>query len=318
MPSPPSSGWTVTNFGTIASAGDNAVNFKGVAAGTLSNITNATPAHAAIYSSVGGTIINGSGDAPSATISGPRTAISFNDNAGTVISFGTVVNYGSLISTGTTAGSGLCLGQGGVLKNEASGLITADLDGVSIKTAAGLGYAADNGGLATYQDTLGGGWSLAGVRSDIAHSAEAQSDLTPPIDGTLNRDPNAAELAGAESTLAQGGSLAGIAGTLSGGGTAGGFATVTASAGDATLSAAAGPTQFLFSDVAFGQDTIQGFDPTQDAVVLGHAQAPDAATLLADAAATGAGTLVTLSPAQSILLQGVAPSSLHPNNFRVV
>jgi hypothetical protein len=156
------------------------------------------------------------------------------------------------------------------------------------------------------------------VRSNIAYSAEAQSDLTQLFDGALNRDPNAAELAGAENTLAQGGSLAGIAGTLSGGGTAGGFATVTASAGDATLSAAAGPTQFLFSDVAFGQDTIQGFDPTQDAIVLSHAQAADAATVLADASATGAGTLITLNPAQSILLQGAAPASLHQNNFQIV
>jgi hypothetical protein len=181
-----------------------------------------------------------------------------------------------------------------------------------------LGRGADNGGLATYEDTLGGGWSLAEVRSNIAYSAEAQSDLTQLFDGALNRDPNAAELAGAENTLAQGGSLAGIAGTLSGGGTAGGFATVTASAGDATLSAAAGPTQFLFSDVAFGQDTIQGFDPTQDAIVLSHAQAADAATVLADASATGAGTLITLNPAQSILLQGAAPASLHQNNFQIV
>jgi hypothetical protein len=181
-----------------------------------------------------------------------------------------------------------------------------------------LGRGADNGGLATYEDTLGGGWSLDGVRSDIAHSAEAQADLARLFDGTLGRDPNAAELAGAETRLAQGASLSDLGNDLSSDGSAGGFTAVAATTGNASLSAAGGPTAFQFSDVAFGQDTIQGFDPTQDAIVLSHSQAPNAATVLADAAATGAGTLITLNPNQSILLSGVAPASLHPNNVQIV
>jgi hypothetical protein len=176
-----------------------------------------------------------------------------------------------------------------------------------------LGRAADSGGLATYEDTLGGGWSLAGVQADLAHSAEAQSDLVRLFDSTLGRDPNAAERMGAENILAQGGSLAGVASALAGGGSAGGFATVTASAGDPTLSAASGPTEFLFSDVAFGQATIQGFDPSQDAIVLNHTQVPDFAV-----SADAAGTLLTLNPAQSIQLNGVNPANLHPNNFQFV
>jgi hypothetical protein len=92
---------------------------------------------------------------------------------------------------------------------------------------------------------------------------------------------------------------------------------VAATSGDASLSAAPGPTAFLFSEVSLGQDTIQGFDPSQDAIVLSHTQAANAATVLSDASSTGAGTLITLNPAQSILLQGVAPSSLHPTNVHL-
>ncbi len=180
-----------------------------------------------------------------------------------------------------------------------------------------LGRGADNGGLAAYEGALGSGWSLDGVRSDIAHSAEAQADLVRLFDGTVNRDPNAAELAGAETRLAQGAALSDLQNDLAGSGSAGGFTAVAATSGDASLSAAPGPTAFLFSEVSLGQDTIQGFDPSQDAIVLSHTQAANAAAVLSDAAATGAGTLITLNPAQSILLQGVAPSSLHQNNFQI-
>jgi hypothetical protein len=180
-----------------------------------------------------------------------------------------------------------------------------------------LGRGADNGGLAAYEGALGGGWSLAGVRSDIAHSAEARSDLVRLFDGTVNRDPNAAELAGAETRLAQGAALSDLQNDLAGSGSAGGFTAVAATSGDASLSAAPGPTAFLFSEVSLGQDTIQGFDPSQDAIVLSHTQAANAATVLSDAAATGAGTLITLNPAQSILLNAVSPAALHQNNFQI-
>jgi hypothetical protein len=179
-----------------------------------------------------------------------------------------------------------------------------------------LGRGADNGGLAAYEGALGSGWSLDGVRSDIAHSAEAQADLVRLFDGTVNRDPNAAELAGAETRLAQGAGLSDLQNDLAGSGSAGGFTAVAATSGDASLSAAPGPTAFQFSEVSLGQDTIQGFDPTQDAIVLSHTQAPNAATVLAGASSTGAGTLITLNPNQSILIAGVAPTALHPSNFQ--
>ena len=51
--------------------------------------------------------------------------------------------------------------------------------------------------------------------------------------------------------------------------------------------------------------------------MLSRAQAPDIPTVLADASQTAAGTLIALGPAQSILLNGVPLSSLHPNNFQL-
>ena len=181
-----------------------------------------------------------------------------------------------------------------------------------------LGRDADTGGLASYQDALAAGRSLAGARADIAHSAEAQSDLARLFNAVLGRDPNAAELAGADNRLVQGGSLQGLQSDLAASGSAGGFSAVAAGGGDLTLAAAAGPTAFLFSGAPFGNDTILGFDASQDAIVLSRAQAPDLPTVLADASQTGSGAVIALGPTQSILLGGVALSSLHPSNFQFV
>ncbi|HEX6441755.1 MAG TPA: hypothetical protein VF007_06165, partial [Stellaceae bacterium] len=82
--------------------------------------------------------------------------------------------------------------------------------------------------------------------------------------------------------------------------------------------AGTGPTSFRLDNAAFGNDTILGFDASQDAIVLGRAQAPDVPTVLADASQSGAGTLIALGPSHSILLNGVPLSSLHANNFQFV
>ena len=181
-----------------------------------------------------------------------------------------------------------------------------------------LGRDGDSGGLGNYQNALGSGWSLDGVRSDLAHSQEAQSDLARLFNSVLGRDPNASELAGADNRLVQGGSLQGLQNDLTASGSAGGFTAVAAGGGDMTLAAPTGPTSFLFNNVAFGNDTIFGFDTGQDAIVLGRAQAPDLPTVLADASQTASGALIALGPSQSILLNGVPLSSLHANNFQFV
>jgi len=157
-----------------------------------------------------------------------------------------------------------------------------------------LGRDIDSSGLATYQNALAEGFSLVDVRLDVAHSAEAQ-----------NRLPQGVSMQGPQNDRASSG-------------LAGGFTAVTPDSGDTTVSAPTGPTSSLFTDVAFGNDTILGFDASQDAIVFGHAQLPDFSTALADASQTGSGTLLTLTPTQSVLLDSVLLSSLHQNNFQFV
>ena len=93
----------------------------------------------------------------------------------------------------------------------------------------------------------------------------------------------------------------------------------TAPVGDATLTAAAtAPNLFVFDDISFGNDTIAGFDPTRDMIELPHARVADLATLNSDTSSVAAGTLISLTASQPILIDGVAPESLGPGNFRIV
>src|SRR5262249_43423492 len=105
-----------------------------------------------------------------------------------------------------------------------------------------LGREPDSGGFATYQALLDSGADLSNVRSIIAHSAEAQMDLVRLFGGILNRDPNAAELMGAENRLADGASLQDLQDGLIADGGAGGFTIVGVPNGDATVASASGPT----------------------------------------------------------------------------
>ncbi len=181
-----------------------------------------------------------------------------------------------------------------------------------------LGRPADGGGLTTYMASLAQGTSIAGVRDIVAHSPEAQNDLTSLFATIIGRAPDTAELVGMEDLLGNGQTQQTLQGALSSSGSAGGFATLTAGSGDAALTAQPGtPTLFVFDDITFGHDTIAGFDPSRDTIQLSPALVPDLATLTSDTAAVAGGTLITLNPSQSILLSGVAQTSLAPGNFHI-
>jgi hypothetical protein len=93
----------------------------------------------------------------------------------------------------------------------------------------------------------------------------------------------------------------------------------TAPVGDATLTAAStGPNLFVFDDIGFGNDTIAGFDPTRDRVQLPQTRVADLATLNSETSSVAAGTLITLNPSQSILIDGIAPGRLGSGNFHFV
>jgi hypothetical protein len=182
-----------------------------------------------------------------------------------------------------------------------------------------LGRAPDGGGLVTFMAALAGGTSLAAVRGMFGHSLEAANDLIQLFQGILGRPPGAAELVGMEDLLAGSATQQTLGSALQATGSAGGFTTVTAATGDASLTALPlTPTLFVFGDIAFGHDTIAGFDPTRDTIQIAHARVADLNTLAADTTASGTGTLITINPSQSIQLAGISPTKLGPSNFQIL
>lgn len=189
-----------------------------------------------------------------------------------------------------------------------------------------LGRPVDPSGLATYQTTLGGGDanadslaadSLAKVRDIVAHSPEAQADLTLLFQEVTGRVPVAAEMVGMEDQLSTGASQAGLESALLSNGSTGGYTTVAAPSADATLSAQPGTaTLFVFDDIGFGTDTIVGFDPSRDAIQLPHTLVGDYATLQNETLSLQDGSsMIVLNPSQAIVIDGVSPGALSPTNF---
>jgi hypothetical protein len=76
---------------------------------------------------------------------------------------------------------------------------------------------------------------------------------------------------------------------------------------------------FDFTNLAFGHDTIAGFDPSRDAIELPHTLVADLPTLAGELANTAAGALLTLNASHSILVSGVTTTALTPAaNFLIV
>ncbi|MBV9825374.1 MAG: DUF4214 domain-containing protein [Alphaproteobacteria bacterium] len=179
-----------------------------------------------------------------------------------------------------------------------------------------LGRAPDTHGLAGWTSYLAGGAMLSTVQFDIAHSSEAQGDLTSIFQNIEGRAPDMAELAGMENQLVPfGTSLASVEANLGSNGPTG-FTDLIISSGSQSLTALSSPEAFDFSNVTMGQDTIYGFDPTQDAIRISHTTAASFAQVQASFTASAAGTVMSFGVSQSIYLPGVAPTSLSAPNFR--
>ena len=181
-----------------------------------------------------------------------------------------------------------------------------------------LNRDADTGGLTTYVGLLANGASLDGVRDIIAHSPEATATLKLLFGYVLGRAPGAAELVGMEDHLGAAATQSSLKSDLKSTGTAGGYNLLVATPGNATLTAEPKtPTLFAFGDIAFGNDTIAGFDPTRDTIALSRTLVTDLTTLNNETSTVAGGSLITLNPSQSILITGVAPGSLGAANFRI-
>jgi hypothetical protein len=175
-----------------------------------------------------------------------------------------------------------------------------------------LGRDPDTGGLTGWTGALAGGASLQGVRNAFAHSGEAQGDLAAIFQNAEGRAPDRAELAGMENQLVPPGA------TLPGVQPGSGFTILAVPGGNQSLTALTGPEEFDFSSLAFGNDTIAGFNPAQDAIRLNHTQVDSFAGVQADMTSAGGGTVITFDASHSITLNGVASAALIASNFRFV
>jgi hypothetical protein len=97
-----------------------------------------------------------------------------------------------------------------------------------------------------------------------------------------------------------------------------GFTVLAAPSGNQSLPAPTSPEEFDFSSLAFGNDTIVGFDPAQDAIRLNHTQVNSFAGVQADMTSAGGGTVITFDASHSITLNSVASVALIASNFRFV
>jgi hypothetical protein len=163
------------------------------------------------------------------------------------------------------------------------------------------------------------GSSISAVRSAIAHSGEAAGDVAQLFQTAISRAASNAEIVGMEDLLGNGATQATLQGTLSSSGAAGVNTIVTVPTGSTSLTAQPNtPTTFVFGDIAFGNDTIAGFDPTRDAIQLPKALVGDVTTLLGETTSSAAGTLITLNPTQSVQINGIAKSALGASNFVIL
>ncbi|HTV90644.1 MAG TPA: hypothetical protein VME41_16630, partial [Stellaceae bacterium] len=220
-----------------------------------------------------------------------------------------LATFTSLLADGSTqAAVRLIMAQSDAAQNA--------IEGVYQQVLGRLPEAAELNAAETYVGASG--YSLANLQQDLSVSLEAQVDLTQLFETIVGRAPDAAELVGMEDQLATGTSQASLQATLLSNGSAGGYTTVIAGAGSANLSAAAGaPTLFNVTDPEFGNDTITGFNPTQDAFQLSNSTVADYTAVAADETASDGGTLITFNSEQSIFISGVAPSALSSANFYV-
>jgi Tol biopolymer transport system component len=144
-----------------------------------------------------------------------------------------------------------------------------------------------------------------------------QADLTALFQDVMGRAPGTAELVGMQDTVVAT-SLSSLRDALSIMGSEAACALSAAPLGDAVLTATVSPDLFVFGDIAFGNDTIVGFDPARDTVRLSHSRVADLDALRNATIDVGGGTLIALGNGQSITIGGVASSSLGLGNLIIV
>ncbi len=99
---------------------------------------------------------------------------------------------------------------------------------------------------------------------------------------------------------------------------AGGLNFIYGTSGNDLLSGSAGSDLFILGAGQSGYDTIANFDPAHDILQLNASAASSFADVQANVSAVGPGAYIRLGSGGAVELLGVAPSSLHAQNFSFV
>ena len=99
---------------------------------------------------------------------------------------------------------------------------------------------------------------------------------------------------------------------------AGGLNFIYGTSGNDLLSGSAGSDLFILGPGQSGYDTIANFDPAHDILQLNASAASSFADVQANVSAEGPGAYIRLGNGGAVELLGVAPSSLHAENFSFV
>jgi hypothetical protein len=179
-----------------------------------------------------------------------------------------------------------------------------------------LGRAPDPAGLTAFTQYLATAGSLAGGRIVLADCAEAQADVTTLLQKDTGMGPTAAAVAAGQTQLVDGLSLTDLnTQTLNLAANPASFLGLT---GGTTSFTGSGAALFGFGPGSFGQNTIVGFNPAKDILELSPTQFPTLSAVQADLSQTINGALITLDSSDTILLSGVATSSLVNADYRFV
>jgi hypothetical protein len=207
----------------------------------------------------------------------------------------------------TVAGEGLITlgGSSNVLMyNPGEGAITAKANGGRATVNFGTGITAAN---VTFQANNAGDLTiLDGTPGD---SITIQGDLSSQYWGILSDVTTISFIDGSSMTVGQPAYGQGQSLTF----------TWTGTAANTTLTGSSwGNNVFALGAIPIGNDVIAGFNPANDIIQLSTTEASSFSAIQADLTNTSSGALVTFDANDSVLISGVAASSLHAANFRFV
>jgi hypothetical protein len=177
-----------------------------------------------------------------------------------------------------------------------------------------LGRSPDSPEVSGWVNALASGQSLTQVRTAFATSSEARTALTTLFTTQLERGPIAPELAGLQTVLETAGSLLAASSYLSTNSPATLYTTIAGESVTAMPAPTPSPTLAEFSS-SLGNDVVEFFDPSQEAVAIPTTLASTFDSIQAQLVQFVQGAAIVFNSSQSIEFLGVSPTTLSEANF---